>query len=122
MRSSPPVTYRLTFVLPAGALAVQSGIFSGWVQGCELVIAGPFIAITGPSRERVQEQAARLLRVSCQKLRAVSIEALLETPPPGGGRDGWTIIVNADIAFAPTGLGATFPPASLGAVEKDLVA
>lgn len=107
MRSSP-VSYRLSFVLPKGARAVRSGVHRGWVQGCELAVAGPLIAAMGPSRERVMQQAARLLRVACQDLKDVSIAAELATPGPGGGRDPWTIIVKADIAFAPTGLGATF--------------
>jgi hypothetical protein len=101
----------LTFVLPKGAHALQSGCYdtSSWVPGCFLVIAGPFVAITAPSRERAMEQAARLLRVTCQGLTEISIAATLESPAPVSGRDGWTIIVNADIAFAPTSLGATFP-------------
>lgn len=96
-------------MLPKGARGVAAGVHRGWEPDCTLCAAGPFIAITGPSRERVMGQAARLVRVACQDMKDAQIAATLESPPPGGGRDGWTIIVNADIAFAPTAIGATFP-------------
>jgi hypothetical protein len=69
----------------------------------------PSAAVDGPSRELVLEETARLLREICRGLGPLSIAATLESPPPGSGRDGWTIIVGADIAFSPTALGATFP-------------
>ena len=108
MRSSPS-SFRLTFVLPTAARTARSGVYPGWVPGCELAIAGPFVAITGPSRERAMEQAARFLRVTCQGLPALSIDTVLESPLPVSGRDGWNIIVGADIAFSPTSLPPHFP-------------
>lgn len=110
MRSSPE-SVRLTFVLPKGARLLPCGVHRDWVKGCELTVAMQFIAIRGPSRERVQEQAARVIRACCQDLENVAIGAVMETTGPGAGRDGWTVIVNADIAFAPTALGASFPAA-----------
>jgi hypothetical protein len=120
VRSSPN-SFRLTFLLPDRARPARSGAFRGWVADCELSVQGGFIAISGPSRERVMEQAARLIRVACQDLREISIAATLESPPPVSGRDGWTIIVNADIAFAPTALGATFPGEQQHAAAQVLV-
>jgi hypothetical protein len=107
MRSSPG-SYRLSFLLPAGTAAAP-GAYSNWVQGCGVEIDLVRAIITGPSRESVLEQAARVVRVICQGKTELAIDAVLEAPPPGSGRDGWTIIVGADIAFAPTGLGVTFP-------------
>lgn len=109
MRSPRTAGYRLTFALPAAARRIVSGAWPGWVGGCDLAIAGPFVAICGPSRDRVMEQGARLIRIACEGVRHAAIAAEIQSPPPNPGRDSWTIIVNADIAFAPTGLGAVFP-------------
>jgi hypothetical protein len=107
MRSSPGL-YRLSFLLPKGT-AAAAGAYSNWVPGCDVEIDRVRVAITGPSKDAVIEQAARVVRVICAGSRDLSIDAMLESPSPGSGRDGWTIIVGADIAFAPTALGATFP-------------
>lgn len=93
---------------------MPSGVWPGWVSGCELAIAHPHVAIFGPSRERVIDQAARLIRVACHNLPSASISAHMQSPPPVSGHDAWTIIVNADIAFCPTALGAVFPEISDG--------
>jgi hypothetical protein len=94
--------------LPPGS-ASALGVYSGWVPHCAIEIDLVRAVITGPSKEAVIEQTARLVRTICFGRQDLSIDAVLESPPPGGGRDGWTLIVGADIAFAPTGLGATFP-------------
>jgi hypothetical protein len=107
MRSSPG-SFRLSFLLPEGVAATPGGT-SGWVADCEVAIDRVRVNITGPSKEAVIEQAARLVRVICQGRRELEIGAVLESPPPASGRDGWTIIVGADIAFAPTALGVLFP-------------
>lgn len=116
MRSPRSSRFRLTFVLPRGARALPCAVVSGWVPDCELTIAGPFVAILAPSRERAMEQAARLIRITCYQLSRVELAAIIESPPPCAGKDGpkdsWTIVVNADIAFVPTGLGAVFPELS----------
>ena len=101
--------YRLTFVLPKAARQLASGHFTGWVKDCELDIAGPFVAVLAPSKERAMEQAAKVVRITCHDLAHLTIAARLDSPDRCAGSDAWTIIVNADIAFAPTGLGAEFP-------------
>jgi hypothetical protein len=115
MRSPDARTYRLTFTLPKGAMALPSGNFTNWVRGCELNICGALIAIIAPSREKAMEQAARLLRVACARLARIDIAALLESPAPVSGRDSWTIVVNTDVAFVPGAIGATFPEMHDGA-------
>jgi hypothetical protein len=107
MRSFPG-SFRLSFLLPAGSTAAP-GAYDNWVPGCAVEIDRVRAVITGPSKDAVIEQAARVVRVICLGCRDLSIDALLESPPPVAGRDGWTIIVGADIAFAPTALGVQFP-------------
>jgi hypothetical protein len=108
MRSSP-VSVSLSFALPSGSKLPRAGSYRDFAQGCEVIAAGAFIRVIAPSRQRVMEHSARVIRVACKDLENTSIAAQMETTGPGGGRDGWTIIVNADIAFAPTGLGVDFP-------------
>ena len=107
-----PGSYRLSFLLPAGAQIV-SGRHRPSLDGCELNVTFPLVEILGRSRDAVFEHASRFLRVACRKCPAVSIAAILETPRPHGwaGRrsDTWSIIVGADIAFSPTSLNPYFP-------------
>ena len=58
--------------------------------------------------EFVFDQAARFFRVIAKDRRALVIAATLLSPGRGC-RDGWTITVNADVSFVPTGLGADCP-------------
>jgi len=67
------------------------------------------VVITGPSREAVFDQAARLLRIAGKDSAPVSIAAVLCTPAPLSGRDNWSVIVNADIAFSPTSMPLELP-------------
>jgi hypothetical protein len=65
------------------------------------------VEIVGPSREQVFEQAQRLLRIIGRGQEPVAIVAILTTPPNRGyrgGKDSWTISVNATISFAPTAM------------------
>lgn len=102
-----PGSYRLSFLLPRGALACP-GSHRPSPDGCLLHITYPMAEIIAPSREAAFEHAARLLRVSCRGQRA-SIAARLETPSRPVGSDAWTIVVGADVAFTPTGLDPYFP-------------
>jgi hypothetical protein len=115
MRSPDARTYRLTFTLPKGAMALPSGVHQDWEPGCELDICGPLIAIIAPSREKAMSQAARVLRVACARLARAETSALLESPAPVSGRDSWTVVINADIAFVPGAIGAVFPEIQDGA-------
>jgi hypothetical protein len=106
-----PATHKLSFLLPAAiSLLVQPGRHQPCLHGCVLTIhRSGLVVIEGPSRERLFEQADRFLRVICKGRPALAIAATLITPPslPGayrGGRDGWSIIVGAEIAFSPTAL------------------
>lgn len=121
---SPPTSIRLSFLLPKGVTA-DPGSHAPSPFGCTLDVAGPMVLITGPSREAVFAHAATLLRVlRRQTNQPHSISALLETPPRchlgRGGRDTWHIIVGADVAFAPTSLGAEFPRTEVsGAIGRE---
>jgi hypothetical protein len=102
-----PGSYRLSFLLPNGVTA-DRGDFAK-VPGCVLMVGRSHVQIFAPSKEKAFAQATGVLREACQGRGPFSIAALLVSPTPVSGADGWTIIVGADIAFAPTSLGATFP-------------
>jgi hypothetical protein len=102
-----PGLYRLTFLLPPGSRC-DSGSHQPSPDGCLLHVTFPLAEIVAPSREAAFDHAARLLRVSCRGL-CVAIAASLQTPARPAGRDTWSIIVGADIAFSPTSLPPHFP-------------
>ena len=105
-----PSVFRLTFLLPVElGLVVAPGRHCPCLHGCVLIIErSGLVAIEGPSRERVFAQADRFLRVNSKGRPAYSVCATLESPAFAdggrGGRDGWSIIVGAEIAFSPTAL------------------
>jgi hypothetical protein len=122
--TSPRMTHLLTFLMPKGARRVVAPI-GGWPFG-SLVDLGKIglVSVMGPSREAAFETAAGIGSAACAGLPPQSISVRLYTFPPeekndgrdwlhvstpSGGVDGWTMIVGADVAFAPTALGATFP-------------
>jgi hypothetical protein len=107
MRSHPG-SFQLTFLLPGGAAAVP-GFHQPSPEGCALAVAWPLVTISGPSRRAVFDHATRLLRLSCQHLPATSIAARLVTPGRPAGSDAWSIAVNADVSFSPTGIDPEFP-------------
>jgi hypothetical protein len=111
--------YHLTFILPRTlTLGIETGRHHPCLHRCMLEVdrhrARDYaVRVRGPSRELVFEQARRYLRVVARGHiaagAALDITAVLITPAimnTRGGRDGWTIIVGADVAFAPT----TIPP------------
>lgn len=108
MRSHPG-SYRLTFLLPNRDVTVECGTFQPSPEGCRLTVRFPMVEILGPSRESVFDHAARLLRVACRGQRPLSMAGRLQVSEQPIGGDAWTIIVGADVAFSPTGLGAEFP-------------
>ena len=112
--------FHLTFLLPpALTLGVNIGIQHPCLHQCLLRIEPHrgrdyIVRITGPSREKCFDQASRYLRVAARGHiatgSALQISAVLVTPARVcSGRDTWTIIVGADVACAPTGLGADIP-------------
>jgi len=99
----PP--YRLSFLLPTSLAGfVRSGTWQPCLAGCLLMVdRNALVRISGRSREAVFDQAARFLRVVAKTHPPLVIAATLISPC--GGRDSWTITVNAGVSFAPTGLG-----------------
>jgi hypothetical protein len=100
---------RLVMLLPpslGGLLA--PGVQHPCLMGCLLTVGqGGVLTITGPSRAKVFEQADRFLRILMRRNPppAMSIAATLTSPC--GVRDGWQVIINAEISFAPTAIEAT---------------
>lgn len=115
MRSIAPDTYRLAFLLPpALVLLAQPGRHQPCLHGCVLKVSTyGLVLIDGPSRERVFEQASRFMRVVAKGRPPLSIPATLRAPC--SRRDGWSIIIGADVAFSPTSLSPHMAPAEMGA-------
>lgn len=104
--------YHLKFTLPRVLALVPPGRHHPCIAGCILTVeragANLMVDVAGQSRELVFEQARRFLRVISKGHGAMTIQATLITPAPRyiidggrGGRDGWTIVIKAEIAFAP---------------------
>lgn len=99
-------TCRLTFLLPRDFLAAP-GRHQPCLAGCVLTIARDYVvAIEGPCRERVFEQAARFLRVLGKDRAPRTIGAVLASIDPPG-KDTWNIILDAKIAFAASAVAPT---------------
>ena len=109
--------FDLTFLLPRElTLGVVAGAHHPCLHRCLLRIEhygrrDYRVLIKAPSRQLAFEQARRYLRVAAKghiaQGSALRITAALVTPSRiCSGSDGWTIIVGADVAFAPT----TIPP------------
>lgn len=98
-----PSVFRLTFQLPPALwLLAQPGRHQPCLHGCVLAIdRARLITIEGPSRERVCDQAQRFLRVISKDI-AVPEPIAAWLTSPCGRRDGWSIIVRAEIAIVPT--------------------
>lgn len=109
-----PHCFSLTFLLPDGA-AVTPGFHQPSPEGCALNVAWPLVEIAGPSRKAVFDHATRLLRLACRHLPPTPIAANLATPGRPSARDSWTIAVNADVSFSPTGIDPEFPLPASGA-------
>lgn len=101
-------TCKLTMLLPRQlAWTLPQGLHQPCLHGCLLTVGpGGLITVTGPSRHQVFAQVDRFLKTLIRKNPppATSIAAILTSPM---GSDGWQIIVNAEISFAPTGIEAT---------------
>lgn len=107
-----PATHRLSFLLPPGVAFGGRCPPSRFPCIVDAKFA-PLIAIVGWSRGAVFDQAALLLAEACRGIGQLTIAASLQSD---GAYDGWSIILNAEVAFAPTALGAEFPFALQGAV------
>ncbi len=106
---------RLTFLLPETlAFAVREGVQHPCLHGCLVTIGrAGHVTVTGQSRQRIFDQTTRFLRSIGAAHPPVAIAATLITPAEvsfaPGWRDSWTITLNADVSFAPTGMGADIP-------------
>jgi hypothetical protein len=102
-----PCVFRLTFLLPpALGLLVAPGRQQPCLHGCVLTVEVlGHVTIEGPSKEAVFAQCRRFLAANSKGLPAYARAATLESPEPWRGRDGWSIIVGAEVAFSPTALG-----------------
>jgi hypothetical protein len=104
---------RLTLLLPATlALLVPPGRHAPCLIGCLLTVGpGGLMTIDGPSREKVFEQADRFLRVLLRRNPPPPMSIAATMTSRLGVSDGWQVIINAEISFAPTSIEATvFPP------------
>lgn len=100
-----PSTYRLVFLLPASVRVRAQQ--RDCPTGCKITVAwNGWVSISGPSWERVKEQTAAFLRVEA---RGRTFDRAATLISPCGARDPWTIVVNASVSFAPTGLGVDLP-------------
>lgn len=103
--------YRFAFDLtPAMVLVAQPGRHQPCLHGCVLIVDGSHVAIEGPSRDRILDQAVVFLRIVARRqikgqAQPEVITGVLTTPrESGGGRDGWTITIGADVSISPTSL------------------
>ena len=115
--------YRLSFLLPPGAPLARTLARSDPPFDLEAftVHSAGLVSITGASREAAFAQAALFLRELCRGLKPQSIAAtMITTAHPGmpGGRDSWSIIVGADVAFSPTAMPPHFPLLERGPAER----
>lgn len=127
--------YRLDFTLPPVIGLVAPGRHHPCLHGCVLTVAPDGrVRVEGLSRERVFDQARRFLRIAARghlpgrqgrpkAASPLSLIAVLTTPRQPhrgvpGGQDGWTIILGAEVAFAPTTLPPDIGVPELGAPES----
>jgi len=105
--------YRLTFLVPRAILRVAAGRLEQLLlRGCAIdLTAAPLVRVEAPAAPMAFDQAARLLRARGGNEAPRSIDAILESSAGNGGRDRWTIVLGADVSFAPTALGAYLPAA-----------
>lgn len=113
----PPIL-RLVFQLPPALGLVAPGKHQPNPQGCQLEIAPDgMVCVTGPSRMEIFDHARRFLRLIAKGKPACAIAAVLRSPPGhwigSSGFDGWTIVINSEIAFAPTATGVEVEPTAV---------
>ena len=109
----PRPVFKLVFALPASLRLVAPGRHQPNPDGPTLVIdRSGWCSVLGPSRREVLEHAGRFLKSVAKGRGPIKIiGATLVTPPnyyPGavrGGRDGYTIVIGAEVSFSPTTVG-----------------
>lgn len=119
--------YRLIFPLPPSLiLVIPDGRYVPCLAACVVRVRNGVVWIDGPSRERLFDQARRFLRQHTRGLGAKQFVGVITTPPNPArgiprGRDGWSIIINSDVTFAPTTLEADIRPV-LQLVDAEMTA
>lgn len=107
---------RLVFQLPPMLGLVAPRRHQPSPSGCALEIdASGIVSVSGPSRTEIFDHTRRFLRNVAEGTPSCAMTAILRSPagywPDSSGSDGWTIIViNGEVAFAPTGTGVDLPP------------
>jgi hypothetical protein len=116
MRSIRDCPMRATFLLPEGAAlgdAVDRCLPLDFE--CELDLHGAGLILAGgPSRQALFAALAPFLQVLCTGIYPQSIAVTLSSADAHGVtvRDRWSVIVGANVAFCPGGLGPEIPAAS----------
>jgi hypothetical protein len=108
--------YRMRFLLPRTLmLGVQIGRHHPCLHQCLLEVDKAYVVrVRAPTREKLFAQASAWLRTAAKGHiadgQSFQISAKVQTPARiCAGLDSWTIVVGADVAFAPTGLGVEMP-------------
>jgi hypothetical protein len=117
--------HRLLFTLPNTLrLSVPLGRHQPCIAGCILTVSAAHqVAIEGPHRDAVFDQARRFLKVHAKGHGPLVILGILSTPASSmiadsrGGRDSWQIIVGAEIAIVPTSM-----PGKIYAADEPAIA
>lgn len=118
--------YRLTFLLPdIMLLLVPEGRHCPCLAGCVLIVDRGVVTIVGPSREQLFDQVRRFFRAHARRLPLLKVAATLETPRTpasnrGGGRDGWTIVVNSEVTFTASAITDARPALRIVGEEEAL--
>ena len=117
-----PSIMRLVFRLPPALGLIAPGRHQPAPNGCVLEIERDGrVSVSGPSRMEIFDHVRAFLRIVAKHKPPCKIVAVLRSPPGhwvgSSGADGWTIAVNADIVFAPTGVGVEIGPELLHAPD-----
>jgi len=111
--------FRLVFMLPRTLGLLAPGTHPPSADGCVIAIESQgLVTVRGPSRRQIFDHVTPFLRRVARGRPPCAITAVVITPSgyygrPYGGRDGWTIMLNAELAFAPTGVGVEMPSVSI---------
>lgn len=104
--STPGQTVKVCFTLPPTMCLVAPGRVQPCLAGCVLIVdTHGRVELVAPSRTQAFAQLTRFLKPLIRDLPDLVIEATVETSGvPWSGRDSWSIVVNAELAFVPTKL------------------
>jgi hypothetical protein len=106
---------QLVFHLPPVLGLLAPGRHQPAAKGCTIeIMPEGLVSVSGPSRIEIFDHTRRFLRSVAKGKPECAIASVLRSPPGhwsgSSGMDGWTIILNAEIAFAPTCVGVELTP------------